>query len=453
MNPTAKAALDYTRAGFALVPIPTGTKGPRTPNWQTRQAAITSPDQASKLTAGIGLAHRWCGTCALDVDDAERADTWLRANGIELAEILAAPDAVQIVSGKPNRAKLLYRLPPGVESLPTLKEADDALEFRCASRDGSSTLQDVLPPSVHPDTGKPYQWGGAGDWRALPTLPDALLKLWQSLALPMLPNAANTPASKQRTPEHSARPNAKASGNITEGGRNDSLASLAGTMRRKGMESASIEAALLAENRSRCNPPLPDDEVRTIARSVSRYPSNAEQGTPADAEPITWAKPQPLPEGLPDVPRFDADLLPDALRPWLLDIANRMQCPLDYPAVGAMVALGAVVGQRLRIRPKRQDNWQEAPNLWGGIIGRPGAMKSPALGEALKPLKAIEGRALEKAKADAAKHAIEAMELKAREKALTSELESVFRPVKAKAPKPNKADPDTTALPFDGDEE
>lgn len=59
---------------------------------------------------------------------------------------------------------------------------------------------------------------------------------------------------------------------IPEGGRNSTLASLAGTMRHRGMSREAIEAALLAENEARCIPPLPETEVRRIAASVGRYP-------------------------------------------------------------------------------------------------------------------------------------------------------------------------------------
>lgn len=177
--------------------------------------------------------------------------------------------------------------------------------------------------------------------------------------------------------------------------------------------------------------PLDVTEVMQAVSDDALAPSPKTYAAPSD-----WPMPQALPQGLPDVTAFDADLLPDTLRPWLVDIAERMQCPLDFPAVGAMVALGAIVGQRLRIRPKRHDSWQEAPNLWGGIIGRPGAMKSPALSEALKPLKAIEGRALETAKADAAKIEIEEMEFKAREKALIAELDQACKPTKPAKAKP-----------------
>ena len=58
---------------------------------------------------------------------------------------------------------------------------------------------------------------------------------------------------------------------IVEGARNSTLASLGGTMRRKGMSAAAMEQALLAENEARCKPPLDPEEVRTIANSISRY--------------------------------------------------------------------------------------------------------------------------------------------------------------------------------------
>src|SRR5262245_23057445 len=58
---------------------------------------------------------------------------------------------------------------------------------------------------------------------------------------------------------------------IPEGQRNDTLTSLAGTMRRRGMGVEEIEAALLVTNSERCNPPLPEGEVRKISASVCRY--------------------------------------------------------------------------------------------------------------------------------------------------------------------------------------
>jgi putative DNA primase/helicase len=58
---------------------------------------------------------------------------------------------------------------------------------------------------------------------------------------------------------------------ISEGQRNATLTSFAGSMRQRGFGEAAIHAALQAENADRCNPPLPEAEIARIARSVSRY--------------------------------------------------------------------------------------------------------------------------------------------------------------------------------------
>lgn len=55
------------------------------------------------------------------------------------------------------------------------------------------------------------------------------------------------------------------------GGRNAALTSLAGTMRRRGIGTAGIFAALQVENREKCRPPLDDLEVRRIAQGMGRY--------------------------------------------------------------------------------------------------------------------------------------------------------------------------------------
>src|SRR6266851_3820533 len=102
-----------------------------------------------------------------------------------------------------------------------------------------------------------------------------------------------------------------------------------------------------------------------------------------------WPEPQPVPQGRPPVPPFSLALLPGALAPWVADIADRVQCPPDFVAVGVMVAAAAVIGRQVAIRPKRQDDWAVVPNLWGLAVGAPGSLKSPALAEALRPLRRL----------------------------------------------------------------
>ncbi len=115
-----KAALSYIKAGFALTAV--SGKRPTAKGWNERSKAITSADQLSGLDGNIGLLHAFSGTCCIDVDDLQGAFDYFEANGLDLMNLLIAPDAVQIQSGRENRAKLLYRTH---ETLPTFKHVVD----------------------------------------------------------------------------------------------------------------------------------------------------------------------------------------------------------------------------------------------------------------------------------------------------------------------------------------
>lgn len=93
---------------------------------------------------------------------------------------------------------------------------------------------------------------------------------------------------------------------------------------------------------------------------------------------------------LPPVEPFIPGLLPNSIRAYVMDVADRQQAPPDFAAVTALCGLAAVIGNRIRVRPKQNDDWEVVPNLWGAIIGRPSAMKSPAMQAALAPIYAIE---------------------------------------------------------------
>lgn len=62
---------------------------------------------------------------------------------------------------------------------------------------------------------------------------------------------------------------------ISDGARNNWMASAAGTMRRRGFAPESIRVALHSENELKCKPPLDPEEIDRIAWSVSRYPAQA----------------------------------------------------------------------------------------------------------------------------------------------------------------------------------
>jgi predicted P-loop ATPase len=170
---------EYVRAGLLLVPIPSGLKSPLTKGWQQRARCIDDPETAEFLDGNVGLAHAYSGTVCLDIDDFDKAAEYFSDRGVDLTEWLDAPDAVQITSGRIGRAKLLYKGPV----LPTFSLKPMGFELRCGNN-ANTTMQDVLPPSIHPDTGKPYEWAGRGSWQRIPEMPLELLELWQSMIKP-----------------------------------------------------------------------------------------------------------------------------------------------------------------------------------------------------------------------------------------------------------------------------
>lgn len=115
------------------------------------------------------------------------------------------------------------------------------------------------------------------------------------------------------------------------------------------------------------------------------------QGIPCAEAADKWPKPERIQDELPPVQAFSEDLLPDSLRPLVADVTERMQVPMDYPAVVMVLCLAGAVNRRAIIQPKANDTgWVIVPNLWGGIIAPPGFMKSPVIQAATRPLNQIQ---------------------------------------------------------------
>jgi len=217
---------DYAKAGFHFVRIRRvdgkPSKGPRGTGWNLPKSAenpegyTDNAQQAMiwlKEGDNLGLALQPSGVVSLDIDDLEATLEVLHGMGLPLLTWLEADDSVEIRSGKEGKAKLLFRVPEG-ETMPSSKklnfgkgkDAHSVFELRHASAEGK-TLQDVLPPSIHPDTGEPYQ--KVGNLFGMPTIPSQLLSLWRSW-----PETLKTfdPAYEPPAPATPAKPKAAPTG-------------------------------------------------------------------------------------------------------------------------------------------------------------------------------------------------------------------------------------------------
>jgi hypothetical protein len=263
MSPLLESAFSMAAAGWAVIPLhtpidgacdcrrpdcPSPGKHPRTNNGLTD--ATTNPDQIRRWwgmwpAANIGavVPH---GFIVVDVDVAD------------LATVFRSDELPRTATSRTGRGRhLIYRTSTPIRPKVGVREHVDL-------RGPGSYI--VVPPSLH-ISGVQYQW--------IVPIEDGIAD-----APAWIADAARSPRTAGDRPDD---PDA-----IPDGQRNATLASLAGTMRRRGMTAVEIEAALLAVNAGRCQPPLPDDAVRGIASSVGRYPPGRGRATPpqpmADAD-------------------------------------------------------------------------------------------------------------------------------------------------------------------------
>lgn len=203
--------------------------------------------------ANIGIrTGKESGLVVLDIDPDKGGEESLRQLEEQYESL---PETVTVVSGGGGRH--LYFQHPGGLVPTTTGKLGSGLDMR---GDGDYI---VAPPSWHVSIQR-YRWAldKNPEQVQLAPLPAWLLDLLQGSR-----GQEEEGSPKERT--------SLAAQVIPEGHRNTYLTSLAGTLWRKGVTQETLVTALLRENDTRCAPPLPEEEVKRIARSVAGYESPA----------------------------------------------------------------------------------------------------------------------------------------------------------------------------------
>lgn len=133
-----------------------------------------------------------------------------------------------------------------------------------------------------------------------------------------------------------------------------------------------------------------------------------------------WGEPELIQNTLLPVESLEIQYIPEPYRDWISDVAERMQCPPDFIAVAAIVATASIVGAGCGIKPKQMDEWLVIPNLWGGIVGRPGMLKTPAVSEIMQILNQFETESKKKFDGGLAEYSADLEVFKASKEALKS---------------------------------
>ncbi len=240
--------------GWRLHPLKPRSKQPCLRDWQHRATSDLGQIEAwTRQFPGCNwgaVAGPESGFFAVDVDDPAAMQRLEDEHG-------PIPEGLCNVTSKGYQ--LIYGWPHDAEVRPATNRPCQGIDVR--GRDSYI----VIPPSVHP-SGHVYRY--SDDSLPIPPCPAWLLAL-----------ILNHPQAGAQDRQSAPAAGAVASKPIGEGGRTNHLVSLAGTMNKRGMDPAAIEAALLAENVAKCSPPLTDGKVRAIAQAIPAcYPNPADEG-------------------------------------------------------------------------------------------------------------------------------------------------------------------------------
>ena len=241
-----QAALKLAAHGYAVFPCAPRGKQPITANGC--KDATRDPEQIRAWwqrtpAANIGIATgKPSGIVVLDVDeDEDKGISGGESLKLWEGEFGALPDTWQILTGG-GGTHYLFRTDREVRNRAGMLEGVDV------RGDGGYI---IAPPSIHP-SGRAYVWEESSrDLREPAPLPEELYLLM--------------------TGHGREGPRFELPARIGEGQRNDLLFRLAASLQAKGLSDAALYAAVQAENVARCQPPLPEPEVRALIESALRY--------------------------------------------------------------------------------------------------------------------------------------------------------------------------------------
>ena len=396
----------YIRHGWSLVPIPMGTKGPRSVGWNLKENALRS--QADLPPGyGIGLAHAYSGTMALDIDNWLIASTVLAEHGIDLQALYDAPDAVVIHSGKLGHGKLLYAMPFGavLPSRKVMHHNVTVYELRCATASGL-TVQDVLPPSIHPETQQSYTWAGKGHWMRLPVIPQALLDLWNG----MINQDKNRIIETSGSVDASWEEIRQALDSIPADCSYDDWVNVGMALHWAGSQTDQLDQALALYNDWSATAQTKYAGEKTILMKWGSFSTskstNVKLGTLFHiAKQHGWVRPVPDASDLfssvenksphkvldgmrPKRPNMRMDLWPSVLSNRAEEISESVGCDPLVPLYAGLAAVCGVIDARIRL--ELMPGFRVPPVLWLMTIGDPADKKSPGSRPMLSPLRDIE---------------------------------------------------------------
>lgn len=238
------AAQEYKARGWSVIPLRKNSKRPAIEHWKPYQTRLATDEEIEGWFAedqhNIGLVTgKLSGLAVLDID------TWQTTQGLEFAKKAGLPPTLVVKT--PNGRQDYYAYPD--EEVRNFARKVPGLDFR---GEGGYV---VAPPShVEASAEEKAKGKVSGDYVVTLDAPLAAMPVWV-----------------QHLTKSKAEVSVPTGQGIAVGARNDTLTKMAGKLRRLGLNEAEILGALMGANKTRCNPPLKIEELRTIAHSVASY--------------------------------------------------------------------------------------------------------------------------------------------------------------------------------------
>lgn len=264
-------ALEYVDWGWSVLPVKPREKRPYMTNWLTYQHQKANKDTVENWFnnlsgAGIGVVTgKISGIVVLDVESYCK---------IPIEELLKKYPTQLVAKTGGGGYHLYYSYPHNRNKISNRVGIFDGADIRA---DGGFI---VAAPTIH-QSGNRYEWLNKGPMGVLPE---------EFMDLP----STSTKMTGDNWITEALR-------GVSEGGRNDTCARLAGYFFKKGLSYDIVESILL-EWGEKCDPPLPTKEIRTTIKSIERshvsdsnqftmleYEDNSEEAKPSTFDVMKMA--------------------------------------------------------------------------------------------------------------------------------------------------------------------
>ena len=180
------------------------------------------------------------------------------------------------------------------------------------------------------------------------------------------------------------------SSTIPEGSRNSTMHKHAvKVLKRYGLSEEAKEQYRLEANK--CTPHLEKDELNAIWKSALKYyqstiATNPDYVKPDEYNNPTWDEIIPLDDV--NLPAFPIDALPDALKDYVVDVAESTQTPIDMAGVASLAIMSIAMQPRYKVVGK--SDWEEQLSLYCMIVAEPSDRKSAVFNQIIKVIQSFE---------------------------------------------------------------